>query len=288
MTFRPARESDAPAIDAFLATRRQTSMFLRSNLAECGPCGAGDMQFTTRMWLSGPDSGLTGVVGLSKAGWLLLQLPGGAPAVPLRQILAGATLHGVNGDADQVAALLRSLDLHDVPRVMDDVQPLYSLDLADLVIAAGETWLRRPEPADSALLAGWRARFLTEIMSMPPAMALLQANRDLETYRANDRLRLLCDAAGPVAMTAFNAALPDMVQIGNVFTPPDNRGRGFARRAVSLHLNEARQAGVTEAILASASPAANRAYEAIGFRRCGSYAIIHFAEPQSMEPLPCP
>ncbi len=77
-------------------------------------------------------------------------------------------------------------------------------------------------------------------------------------------------------MTNFNAALPAIVQVGGVYTPPDFRGQGYARRAVALHLEQAREAGVREAILFAANPAASRAYEAIGFTQIGGYRIVNF------------
>ena len=88
---------------------------------------------------------------------------------------------------------------------------------------------------------------------------------------------------GPVAMTNFNAVLPGIVQIGGVYTPPGLRGCGYARRAVALHLQDARDSGTSEAILFAASPAAARAYEAIGFGRIGDYRIVNFDPPVTVE-----
>ena len=80
-------------------------------------------------------------------------------------------------------------------------------------------------------------------------------------------------------MTALNARLPDMVQIGGVYTPPEQRGRGHARTAVALHLAALRAAGVDTAILFASGPAACRAYEAIGFERIGTYALSFLSAP---------
>ena len=87
------------------------------------------------------------------------------------------------------------------------------------------------------------------------------------------------EGGAPVAKTGFNAVLPDMVQVGAVYTPPDLRGRGYARRAVALHLAQARDLGVQRAILFSANAAASRAYEAIGFQRVGAYRVALFDHP---------
>lgn len=48
--------------------------------------------------------------------------------------------------------------------------------------------------------------------------------------------------------------------------------------AVALHLAEAKARGATPAALFAASPAAARAYEAIGFGRIGSWTLFMMAE----------
>ena len=76
--------------------------------------------------------------------------------------------------------------------------------------------------------------------------------------------------------TAFNATLPDCVQVGGVFTPPELRGRGHGRAVVAASLEIARSEGVTRSILFTdeANAPARRAYEAIGFREIGRYGIV--------------
>jgi predicted GNAT family acetyltransferase len=107
-----------------------------------------------------------------------------------------------------------------------------------------------------------------------------KAASDIDSYIATDTHRVLYEGDRPVAMTGFNATLPEAVQIGAVYTPPADRSRGLARRAVAMHLQEALAGGVTDAILFAASPQACKAYEAVGFARKGDYAILVYEEPQ--------
>ena len=74
--------------------------------------------------------------------------------------------------------------------------------------------------------------------------------------------------------------MPEAVQIGGVYTPPALRRKGLARRAVALHLAEARAQGSEMAVLFAASDNASRAYEAIGFERRGDYAVLVYETPQ--------
>ena len=72
----------------------------------------------------------------------------------------------------------------------------------------------------------------------------------------------------------FDAALPDIVQLGGIYTPPAVRGRGFAKVAVAASLLVARDRGSSRAVLFTNNPSAARAYEAIGFRRIGDYSLV--------------
>ena len=77
-----------------------------------------------------------------------------------------------------------------------------------------------------------------------------------------------------MAYTAFNARLPDVVQVGGVWTPPDMRGRGYARCAVAASLLQARAEGARRAILFTNSASGARAYEALGFARTGQFGLL--------------
>nr|WP_275116172.1 GNAT family N-acetyltransferase [Aliiroseovarius subalbicans] len=117
----------------------------------------------------------------------------------------------------------------------------------------------------------------------PPERLDEEAKGRTDRAIATGDVRLLEVQGTPVAMTAINARLPDMVQIGGVFTPPDLRGRGHARQVVAAHLVEARAEGVKTAILFASGPAACRAYEAIGFERIGCYSLAILKNPVTLE-----
>jgi uncharacterized protein len=75
----------------------------------------------------------------------------------------------------------------------------------------------------------------------------------------------------------FNARLPDVVQVGGVYTPPEHRRRGAARAVVAGMLRGARdEEGVGRAILFTGDDnvAAQTAYRAIGFTAVGEYGLV--------------
>jgi predicted GNAT family acetyltransferase len=85
----------------------------------------------------------------------------------------------------------------------------------------------------------------------------------------------------PVAYQQFNAMLPDVVQVGGVWTPPAWRGRGYGRAVVAGALLAARDAGARRGVLftGDANLPARRAYAALGFSRVGEWALIFLREP---------
>ncbi|HZR22327.1 MAG TPA: GNAT family N-acetyltransferase [Vicinamibacterales bacterium] len=78
----------------------------------------------------------------------------------------------------------------------------------------------------------------------------------------------------PLSLSAFNATLPDIVQLGGIYTPPDVRGRHYAKISVAASLVAARERGATRAVLFTNSPSAERTYTALGFARIGDYALV--------------
>lgn len=275
--IRPAVDADRPALAAFLSRYPETSMFLRQALARYGVAGGPD-RHAARFWvLHGHDGALRGCVALTMQGMLLVQIPGPAPddLRAVQRVIAGAETLGITGDAGQVAAL-RPFLWPDAPAPrLDRPEPLYRLDLARLVMPPAAGGLRPAAAADMSWLAEWRRAYNAETLGAAPD-AIDEARAQVQALAAEDRLRVLDVGASPVAMTSFNAALPDIVQIGGVYTPPECRARGHARAAVALHLAEARAAGVATAILFASGPPAMRAYEAIGFERIGAYALLMF------------
>lgn len=282
MSFRAATMQDAAAIEHFLVGHADTSMFLRSNLRAWGPCG-GAARNATRMWLQERRGAITGVLGHSTAGFALVQLPEGATPASLRQQLSGREINGIIGPSEQVHFARDALQLGAADTQLDDDEPLYSLDLADLEVPEGPVRLRAASRADRDLLVRWRRAYLVETIHFTESDAADLAGADIDGMLDRQSLMLLERPDGrPVAMTSFNAILPDMVQIGSVYTPKEARARGYARRAVASHLDRARRDGVKRAILFASGPAASRAYEAIGFRQIGKFTLLFFAEKQEV------
>lgn len=277
--LRPAKAGDEAAIDAFLARHAETSMFLRSNLAKHGLFDR-ESPRGTEYWLAG-ESEITAVFGFSNAGFAMSQAPdaGADLWTAFASALRGRRLSGITGETTQVAKAKAALGVAGAAFTLDGPEPLFRLDLAKLVVPELPGRLRQPVEADRTLFEDWHRGYVTELRMTSPERVDAEARDRAEQAIGGDATRLLVVDGTPVARTAINARLPDMVQIGGVYTPPEIRGRGHARRAVALHLEDLRAAGVTTAILFASGPAACRAYEAIGFRRIGTYSLAILKDP---------
>ena len=86
-------------------------------------------------------------------------------------------------------------------------------------------------------------------------------------------------SAANASAFSFNATTPERVQIGGVWTPPEWRGRGYARAVVAGALLDGKAEGATRGVLFTdiANLSAQRAYYALGFEVIGDYGIILFA-----------
>ena len=270
-------EADRPAIEAFLRKHIATSMFPLANLRRHGM--GGDHFRAMQFWARKEAGAITDLLPVSQEGAVFPQCPTG-PWEAVRDALSGMSVKGILGDAGQVAALRKSLELTAMPGI-DAEEPLYRLPLADLIVPDCTEFTLRPlSDAPRDLIVGWRAAYIAEVLPMPGEDPAEKAQSDVAGYLAADSHRALFQGDTPVAMTGFNATLPEAVQIGGVYTPPALRSQGLARCAVALHLAEARANGVETAILFAASPQASKAYEAIGFQRIGSFTICMYEEPQ--------
>ncbi|MFN4203560.1 MAG: GNAT family N-acetyltransferase [Tabrizicola sp.] len=280
--IREAGPGDRTTLEALLLRNLDRAMFPLTNLRAHG-LGAGgfatDHRHATRFWFVGD----TTMVALTQEGMLMALLDQTCDLADLSGTLAGMTLTGAVGPAQSVRPALHALGLQDQPARLDEDEPGFALALADLRLPdlAGAT-LAPAAAAPRDLLIQWRSASMVETQGMSPDEAPAKAAAHVTAWLEADSHRVLLHNGQPVALTGFNAALPEIVQVGGVYTPPDLRNRGYARTAVALHLAEVRAAGATRAVLFAATPAAAGAYRAIGFQPAADVALVLFQNPVTL------
>lgn len=278
---------DEAALERFLASHADTTMFLRGNLREAGLVDRGE-PFQCTYAAAFEEGAVVGVAGHSWGGNLLLEAPVALPEVArLAAGRSGRAVTGLVGRYAQVCAGRAALGLEDARTSLDSREQLMALDLDALCVpealASGRVRTRAPRDEELELLHRWRMAYEQETLGTPDGAELESKAREMiELYQREGRHWVLEADGEALAYTAFNARLPDCVQVGGVFTPPDGRGRGRARAAVAGSLLEARAGGATRSLLFTqeTNRAAQAAYRALGYERVGDYGLLLFAEPQ--------
>ena len=278
--------ADVDTLNAFLERHADSSLFLRSNLRTAGIVDRGQPFQAT--YVGAVDGDLVGVAAHCWNGNVLVQAPASLEAVVCAAVeRTGRHVRGIVGPWAQLCAARRALSMQDRRARMESHDQLFGLALADLVrppaLDAPGVRCRPTRTSDLDLVTRWRVAYSVEILGATENDALRSESRtDMERMHAIGSGWLLEREGTPVAFSGFNARLPDVVQIGGVFTPPAERRRGWARAAVAGSLAAVAAAGVRRAILFTGEEnvAALRAYEAIGFRVIGDYACCSFEATQ--------
>ena len=266
-------------MEAFLAQHPATSMFLRSNLAAHGT-EADTHPHGTTFYLQKEDDRITGIFGITNGGFLMAQAPDAAVAhwTTFAEIIEGRVVSGMTGRPKQVAACLAATGLMPGPWAMFADEPLYHLTIADMVDVPGD--VRVPTHEDRALLEEWYTTYALDTGEAQPGDGpTAKAKVRAQAAIGSADVVILEEDGTPVAMAGINARLPDIVQIGGVFTPDGVRGNGYARRALAGLLRRCAAQGVTQSVLFANNDAAAHAYEALGYRHVGEYRVALLSAP---------
>jgi ribosomal protein S18 acetylase RimI-like enzyme len=284
VTIRLLTPQDQPQLDAFLRDHTAETMILRSNLAQSGIVD-GSEPYQGRYAAAFDGERIVGTAALYWQGMLAVYAPQHAGAVA-RMVADGRAVAGIIGPWQQALDAEDAIVQDGAHHKLRSREMLMALPLERLVLPApllqGQTLhCRRATAADHELLYQWRLDFCCESLGATPSQALAQsAAGEVTRWVAEGSQFILLDNGRPVAGCCFNARLPDTVQIGNVWTPPESRSRGYGRAVVAGALALARRDGVSQAVLFTPedNPAAQTAYLAIGFTRIGDYAILLLAD----------
>ncbi len=285
--MRRAGEEDLCRIRRFLQAHEDDAMFALANLDHDGLAvdGQPNPPRSLYAWIDGDDP--QAFVAITEEGMLLPVLPE-APArhwAAIAPALARRRAFGITGSAPAARAGIAALGLAEARTAIDRDEPQFALDLTGLQIPAAERLaLWRPGEGERSLMESWRAAYHIEVLGTAAEQAATVAARDIAQALERDTYRLLLRDGAPVSMAGINAAAGDIVQVGGVYTPPELRRRGLARRAVALMLEERRQMGTRRAVLFAASDEAAKAYIAIGFTRIGDYTLTLFDPPAEIAP----
>lgn len=284
--YRVLAPGDEAALEAFLLPRVESSMFLIGNMRASGLSG-GSQPYEGIYAAAFEREQIVGVVAHYWNGNLVLQAPDHLSALCRVAVESSSrSLRGLAGPQEQVAEAAETLCIGKATIQLDETEYLYSLALDELVVPAGlgsgRLQGRRIESGDLDLVTAWRVDFAVEALGEEESPHLWERCR-AATKRNLQRgwTWILEDEGEPVATSSFNTAIREAVQIGGVWTPPTLRRRGYGRAVVASSLLDARAEGVATSILFTGveNIAAQKAYEALGYRRIGDYRLVLLQPP---------
>jgi hypothetical protein len=120
--------------------------------------------------------------------------------------------------------------------------------------------------ATSPTVLDWLQAFADEALGEAPHV------EDMElTYRRKeadpDGAWLVWDDGGPVSLAAYGNPTPSGIRIGPVYTPPEQRGRGYATSLVADLTADRLAAGMAFCFLFTdlSNPTSNAIYARIGY-----------------------
>ena len=283
MKTRLLTQADYSAYEAFLRRHAATSMFLRSNARQAGLDFQGK-DYQAHYFGAFEGDNLRGVIALCWNGSVLPQAPETLDALidHAKREMPDFRVNALSGPGPQVRALVARINPAESDIAISRAEDTYHLRLADMVVPKQlqRGWhVRRAEERDAETMARRQVIFASEGLNAPiNDEALARARADIGRW-IGERRGFVLEADGQVvAQCAFNGQLPDTVQVGGVFTPPELRRHGYARGLVAGALRIAREEGVSETLLFTQNPFAARAYEAIGYRRVADFHLTLLRE----------
>ncbi|MFJ2187709.1 GNAT family N-acetyltransferase [Kitasatospora sp. NPDC087861] len=132
---------------------------------------------------------------------------------------------------------------------------------------------RSAAPDDRDLAIRWYEEFLVEA-----GVDLPNIPQAVDDRIASGHLHLWEDRGRPVALAGSSPVIAGMSRIGPVYTPADQRGRGYASAVTAAASAHALAEGATEVLLYTdlANPTSNSIYQQIGYRPVEDCLILDF------------
>lgn len=189
---------------------------------------------------------------------------------------SGASIPGVNSSAE--IARKFALKWSAISRRgfrIQKAQRIYQLSrVINEARAAGR--LREPTQSDAELMRKWRAAFSVDAEGMDSEEAKQNAALPLP----KSRHLFLWEVEGtPVSMAGFAGPTLNGIRVAWVYTPPENRGKGFAGACVAALSQRLLDDGRKFCFLYTdlANPTSNHIYQKIGYEPVTDATVYSFS-----------
>lgn len=280
LQYRKLTNADQSAVEAFLFQQVETSLFMLSNMRQTGLEYSGEPYSGDYFAAMSPDGGIDGVLAHFGTGGIMMQslspdtLSG---LIALFRQTVERPVTGIIGESEQARQVINELQLTEADYLVNMDDDLFSLTLDQLTmppVSGSNVNVVAITEAHRTVLSAWLKAYNIEALGAEDEESLNKTvEHTIGRFLRGDTANLLTVEGEPVSLSGFNAQLPEIVQIGPVWTPPEHRNKGYARLLLAQRLVVAKERGVKTAILFTNNPSAARAYEAIGFQKTGQYRL---------------
>ncbi|MDQ4077975.1 MAG: GNAT family N-acetyltransferase [Chloroflexota bacterium] len=188
----------------------------------------------------------------------------------------GVHLPGVLGPTDEARAFAeRWQQLTGTSYHLDISQRIYQLEAVEPVpMAPG--YLRPATAADRDLLVRWAAAFTEDAFGSAEGY---DAERTVDGY-LRYRTAYIWEDGEPVSMAVAHGPTPNGIRVSFVYTPPEQRRKGYATACVATLSQRLLDQGRRYCFLFTdlANPTSNHIYQEIGYRPVCDVDALEFVE----------
>ena len=291
MNIRLLKSQDTQVLEEYLAPHKAECMFICSNLKAAGIEYSGSDFEGEYFGYFNTNDQLQGVIVHYWNGNIMMHARD-------HDVLEGLISHfkknisrpvaGISGPNIQAEHVIKKLGLEARKFGINSNEGLYEINLGALneFNIPSNMKIISTQDVSKDILIKWMKSYDIEAIGVRDSIDIdAKVEEDLNRrLKQNDSWVLLLDET-PVALSAFNARLSDMVQVGPVWTPPEYRNKGFARLLLAYTLHQEKLKGTKQAILFTDNPAAIKAYLAIGFKKIGNYRLALLEKPIKLQEI---
>ncbi|KTD37356.1 GNAT family acetyltransferase [Legionella moravica] len=274
-------ESHIYELSSYLNHYQETTMFIRNNLYHSG-ISFQNTPFHGDYYGSFENNKINGVLAHYWNGNVMMQtehFSALSALVEEFELKRTRPIAGILGEDTQADFVIDKLKLEESLFAINYQEKLFLLNLNKMTIPQAihsySCALKPVQDCDLDIIKKWLIAYDIEALGEDadnPALEQSVIDEIQDSQISRNRWVLFVNNA-PVSLCGFNADLPDIVQIGPVYTPPSLRNKGFARIAVYLCLKQAAHREVKKAVLFTNEPSAIGAYQSLGFHEIGRYRL---------------